>query len=77
MASYIGAFSDSYLGDRAKFAGSGGAGSFGVLEHDATVTADYTIGENKAVTQNAIATNLTIASGVTLTVPSGSVLEIV
>ena len=29
--SYLGAFSDSYIGDRAKFAGSGGTGSFGVL----------------------------------------------
>ena len=77
MASYIGAFSDSYLGDRARFAGSGGTGSFGILEHDATVTADYTIGENKRVTQNAVATNLTINTGVSLTVPTGSVLTIV
>ena len=77
MASYIGAYSDSYLGDRARFAGSGGTGSFGILEHDATVTSDYTVGENKSVTQNAVATNLTINSGVSLTVPSGSVLTIV
>tara|TARA_Y100000401_G_scaffold109146_1_gene105059 strand:- start:1002 stop:1232 length:231 start_codon:yes stop_codon:yes gene_type:complete len=75
--SYLGAFSDSYIGDRAKYAASGGTGSFGVLEHDATVTVDYTLGENKAVAQNAIAADLTIADGVTVTVPSGSVLEIV
>ena len=75
--SYIGAFSDSYLGDRAKYAASGGTGSFGVLEHDVTVTADYTIGENKAVAQNAVATNLTIGSGATLTIPTGSILVIV
>ena len=75
--SYLGAFSDSYLGDRAKYAASGGTGSFGVLEHDVTVTADYTIGENKAVAQNAVATELTINSGVTLTIPATSVLTIV
>ena len=75
--SYLGAFSDSQLGDRAKYGASGGTGRFGVLEHDVTVTADYTIGENKAVAQNAVATDLTINSGVTLTIPATSVLTIV
>ena len=75
--SYLGAFSDSYLGDRAKFAASGGTGSFGVLEHDVTVTSDYIIGENKAVAQNALATDLTIAAGVSLTIGASSVLTIV
>ena len=74
---YLGAFSDSYVGKRPRYAGSGGTGSFGILEHDVTVTSDYIIGENKSVAQNALATDLTIAAGVSLTIGASSVLTIV
>ena len=53
---------------------TGGSGNYAFFENDITVTADYTITTNKnAMTAGPI----TINSGVTVTVPSGSVWTVI
>jgi len=55
-------------------AAKGGAGNYVFFENDITVTVDYTITTNK----NAMSAGpITIASGVTVTVPSGSVWSVI